>query len=60
MNQTARLQSLGGFRETLVMEGARQALAASQDAWVKGLTFGPLTETPVKNVNQPLRYYKLM
>ena len=60
MNQTARLQSLGGFRETLVMEGARQALAESQDSWVKGLKFGPLTETPVKNVNQPLRYYKLM
>jgi adenylate cyclase len=60
MNQAARLQSLGGFRETLVMEGARHALAESKDAWVEGLKFGPLTETPVKNVGQPLRYYKLV
>lgn len=59
MNQTARLQSLGGFRETLVMESAREALRESQEPWAQGLKFGPLAETPVKNVGQPLRYYKL-
>ena len=60
MNQTARLQSLGGFRETLLMDKARNALAQSQAPWAQGLKFGPLAETPVKNVGVPLRYYKLM
>jgi len=59
MNQTARLQALGGFRETLLMESAREALRLSQEPWVQRLSFGPLTETPVKNVGQPLRYFKL-
>jgi class 3 adenylate cyclase len=60
MNQAARLQSLGGFRETLVMESAREALSESREPWVQALKFGPPVETPVKNVGQPLRYYKLM
>jgi adenylate cyclase len=60
MNQTARLQALGAFRETLVMQSAREALGDSQEAWVQELRFSPLAETPVKNVGQPLRYYKLM
>ena len=59
MNQTARLQSLGNFRETLLMESAHEALLESQEPWARELTFGPLTETPVKNVGRPLRYYKL-
>jgi hypothetical protein len=60
MNQTARLQSLGGFRETLVMESAHAALLASGDPQLVGLAFGPLQETPVKNVASPLRYRKLL
>jgi adenylate cyclase len=60
MNQTARLQALGGFRETLLMESAHQALRLSQEPWAQALSFGSLVETPVKNVGQPLRYYKLM
>lgn len=60
MNQTARLQSLGGFRETLVMESARRALERSPDPEVAGLRWGPPCETPVKNVAQPLRYHKLL
>lgn len=60
MNQTARLQSLGGFRETLVMESLRGALEESTDPALRGLRYGELTETPVKNVAQPLRYYRLM
>ena len=60
MNQTARLQSLGAFRETLVMDSAMKALEGTTDAELKALKFGPLVETPVKNVAQPLRYFKLL
>ncbi len=60
MNQTARLQSLGAFRETLVMESVRQALEASTDPALRALRYGPLTETAVKNVAQPLRYFRLL
>ncbi len=59
MNQTARLQSLAGFRETLVMDSVYAALAGSEEPFFRGLRFGPLTETPVKNVAQPLRHYRL-
>ncbi len=59
MNSTARLQSLGGFRETLVMERVREALRGSEDPAMQALAFGELRETPVKNVAQPLRYYAL-
>jgi adenylate cyclase len=59
MNQTARLQSLGGFRETLVMEPVRQVLEATADGGLKALRYGPLAETAVKNVAQPLRYHTL-
>ncbi|QRN97259.1 adenylate/guanylate cyclase domain-containing protein [Archangium violaceum] len=60
MNQTARLQSLAGFRETLVMEPVKQALKGSEDALIQSLTYGPLTETPVKNVAKPLRHHRLL
>lgn len=60
MNQTARLQSLGTFRETLVMDSAMKAINTSQDPALQGLKFGPLVETPVKNVAHPLRYFKLL
>jgi class 3 adenylate cyclase len=60
MNQTARLQSLGSFRETLVMDSAMKAIQNSTDPDLRALQFGPLVETPVKNVAQPLRYYKLL
>lgn len=60
MNQTARLQSLGSFRETLVMDSAWRALKDTKDGEVARLNWGPLVETPVKNVAQPLRYYKLL
>lgn len=60
MNQTARLQSLGTFRETLIMQSAVKALADSSDPEIKALKLGPLVETPVKNVAQPLRYMKLL
>ena len=59
MNQTARLQSLGGFREILLMLPVRDALAQSEDAGLRALVFGPLTETPVKNVAQPLRHVRI-
>lgn len=59
MNQTARLQSLGGFRETLVMTSVREAIAKTHDSELVALNYGPLEETHVKNVAQPLRYYKV-
>ena len=45
MNQTARLQSLGTFRETLVMDSAMKAINTSKDPALAGLKFGPLVET---------------
>ncbi|MBX7100485.1 MAG: adenylate/guanylate cyclase domain-containing protein [Myxococcaceae bacterium] len=60
MNQTARLQSLGGFRETLVMECAKQSVDTLDDADLKALRYGPAQETAVKNVAAPLRYFKLL
>ena len=60
MNQTARLQSLAGFRETLVMESVMQALEGSQDPFIQSLTYGELTQTPVKNVAKPLRHHRLL
>ncbi|WP_408887957.1 adenylate/guanylate cyclase domain-containing protein [Myxococcus faecalis] len=59
MNQAARLQSLAGFRETLVMASARDVLVDSTEPFIQGLRFGALTETPVKNVAQPLRHHRL-
>ncbi|HEY8211661.1 MAG TPA: adenylate/guanylate cyclase domain-containing protein [Myxococcaceae bacterium] len=60
MNATARLQSLGGFREILVMESVKAALQQSQDPALRALRYGELTETPVKNVAQPLRHHRLL
>ncbi len=60
MNQTARLQSLGGFRETLVMQRAWESARALGGPALDGLSVGALEETPVKNVAQPLRYYRLV
>lgn len=60
MNSTARLQSLGGFREILVMESVKMALQQSKDPVLQGLQYGQLTETPVKNVAHPLRHHHLL
>ena len=57
MNQAARLQSLGGFRETLLMDSVREALSGVEDASLKALSYGPLQEQSVKNVARPLRYH---
>ena len=54
MNQTARLQSLAGFREILVMEAAKRALPSRKD-----LRFEKAKSVKVKNVGRPLRYFKL-
>jgi adenylate cyclase len=54
MNATARLQSLAGYREIAVMESAIEAVRAIPEG--RALRFGPLRETPVKNVLRPLRW----
>ena len=53
MNQTARLQSLGSFRETMVMESVKLAVEQLDAPDLKNLKYGPLTETPVKNCPSP-------
>jgi len=60
MNQTARLQALGTFRQILLMEPVRALISRSEDPQLRALRFGPLTETPVKNVEQPLRHAELL
>lgn len=60
MNQAARLQSLGGFRETLVMHSVKEALAEASEPDLVALKFGPLQETQVKNVAHPLKHYQLL
>jgi class 3 adenylate cyclase len=60
MNQTARLQSLGGFRETLVMREAWEAIVRLGDPALATVKAGPLEETPVKNVERPLQYVRLV
>ena len=57
MNQTARLQSKGGFRETLVMDCARQAMEKAGLA--RGLRFEGPFEAEAKNVAKPLRYFRM-
>jgi len=59
MNNTARLQSLAGFRESLGMDAFIEALEQTGAPELSGLGFGDWTETPVKNVKRPLRYRKL-
>ncbi len=56
MNQTARLQSVAGFREILVMDAARKAIKTKKGL---GLTFDGPKSVKVKNVARPLRYFKL-
>jgi adenylate cyclase len=59
MNQTARLQSLAGFREILVMDSARDYVAQSTDAALRDATYEGPAESPVKNVAKPLRFYRV-
>lgn len=54
MNQTARLQSVAGFREILIMDAARKVLPSE-----KGLLFDGPKSIKVKNITRPLRYFKL-
>lgn len=57
MNQTARLQSKAGFRETLVMASAKEAMRKAGLA--RGLRFEGPFETEARNVARPLRYFRL-
>lgn len=57
MNQAARLQSKAGFRESLVMASAKEAMLKAGLA--SGLRFEGPFETEAKNVAEPLRYFRL-
>ena len=60
MNATARLQSLAGFREILLMDAARDALGPNPvDPDLRDGTFEGPAESPVKNVAKPLRFYRV-
>lgn len=59
MNQTARLQSLAGFREILLMDSARDVLSQSAEASLRDATYEGPAESPVKNVAKPLRFYRV-
>jgi len=54
MNNTARLQSLAGFRETLAMDSFCELVGE-----MPGVAFSAVMEAPVKNVKLPLRYRRL-
>ena len=41
------------------MESVKLALETVEAPDLRELKYGPLTETPVKNVAQPLRHFKL-
>ncbi len=56
MNNTARLQSLAGFRETVAMDSVCDAIERMTLADELGVAFGEPRETAVKNVKHPLRY----
>lgn len=59
MNATSRLQSLAGFRETQAMASICEALERSGDPLVGELTLGAWTDTPVKNVLEPIRHRRI-
>jgi class 3 adenylate cyclase len=56
MNNTARLQSLAGFREALAMDSVCDAIERAGMVSALGVSFGEPQETAVKNVRHPLRY----
>ena len=55
MNETARLQAQAGFRETVVMDNVYRVLKGR----VRGAKFSPLIKAKVKNVDRPLKFYKI-
>jgi len=59
MNNTARLQGVAAFRETLVMESAVSVLDEAGHSLRDRFDWGPLDEATVKNVKEPLRFYRV-
>lgn len=57
MNNTARLQSLAGFREIFVMDHLKEIIEQSSDPFSEKIVFKSLQKTLVKNVAEPLEYY---
>jgi class 3 adenylate cyclase len=58
MNNTARLQGVAGFQEILVMKSARDLLEGAAHPLAARLDWGPVREQTVKNVKEPLRFYR--
>ncbi len=57
MNNTARLQSLATFRETLIMKSAKEILVKSNSNFINSIKFSEEKNAMVKNVAEPLKYY---
>ena len=56
-HEAARLQSKAGFRESLVMASAKEAMQKA--GLTSGLRFEGPFEAEAKNVAEPLRYFRL-
>lgn len=56
MNNTARLQGVAGFGETLVMESAHGLLVAADHGVLREAVWGDRATAQVKNVQEPLLY----
>lgn len=61
MNNTARLQSVATFRETYIMEHLKEYVESmkGKNAFADKMTFGDIQQASVKNVSEPLKYYKV-
>ena len=59
MNNTARLQSIAGFRQVLLMERARLLLEEKSADFLDEFDWSPLRSKSVKNVKDPLLFREL-
>lgn len=56
MNNTARLQHLGGFRDIFVMDKVKEVIGKG----VSGFKFGEMRQEKVKNVKEPIKFYPII
>lgn len=48
-----------GLEELRLLHALNREVDSLIDAFIQSLTYGELTETPVKNVAKPLRHHRL-
>ena len=59
MNNTARLQGIASFREILVMEEVKKVLFDNGSPLAEKIQWGEVSSEAVKNVKDPLRFYRI-